>query len=125
VKVLADTHVLIWAIDSPHLVSARAKQAMEKGDVIVSIASLWELIVKKSKKGALLEDPVTWWKRKVIGTGLSVLGIRSQHVIALDDLASIHADPFDRILIAQSIVEDATLVSKDRHLKHYGVPVVW
>jgi PIN domain nuclease of toxin-antitoxin system len=67
---------------------------------------LWELILKAPKAGALIADPVRWWEKYVVGSDL-------------------HRDPFDRILVAQSIAEGLTLLSKDVILGRYGVPVIW
>jgi len=70
-------------------------------------------------------DPLTWWGNYVIKTNLPVVGIRQSHVIEVGRLPPIHRDPFDRILIAQSIVEKIPLVSKDRQFSRYGVQVLW
>ncbi len=91
----------------------------------MSVASLWELLLKKDKRDALVGDPLPWWESYVIKTDLPVLGIRQNHVLALGRLPAIHRDPFDRVLIAQAIVEKIPLVSKDRELSKYGVQVLW
>lgn len=124
-RIIVDTHALVWALREPELLGAGAVEAIRSGVVSASVASLWELLIKKSKPGALLAEPVAWWSRYVVGSGIRVLGIRESHVVALGDLEPHHKDPFDRILVAQAIVERATLVSKDASLARYGVPVVW
>jgi len=75
--------------------------------------------------GALLQDPLAWWERYVIQTQIPTLAIRTAHVIALGHLPEIHKDPFDRILVAQSIVEEMPLVTKDHALQRYGVTTIW
>ncbi len=90
-----------------------------------SVANLWELLLKQGRKDALLVDPLPWWDKYVIRAGIQTLGIRLNHVMALGQLPEIHRDPFDRILIAQSIVEKVPLVSKDTHFGDYGVTVIW
>jgi PIN domain nuclease of toxin-antitoxin system len=124
-RVLVDTHTLVWALREPELLGVAGAEALREGVVSASVASLWELLVKKGKPGALLADPQDWWDRYVGGSGIRVLGIREAHVAALGRLEGHHKDPFDRILVAQAIVERATLVSKDAVLGRYGVRVIW
>jgi PIN domain nuclease of toxin-antitoxin system len=107
------------------LLSSPARGIINRSDILVSVASLWELLVKKSKKDALVEDPLGWWVDFVSKAGLPVLGIQESHVAALDRLPAIHRDPFDRILAAQSIVEQAPLISMDRQLSRYGIQILW
>jgi PIN domain nuclease of toxin-antitoxin system len=126
VKLLTDTHTLVWALAEPERLSQTARQLFAgEAEVIVSVANLWELILKHDKKNSLLTDPVPWWDKFVIRSGIQTIGIRASHVIALGQLPHIHRDPFDRILVAQAIVEKATLVSKDAHLAQYGAEVLW
>lgn len=104
----------------------RGRQAdFGEWELVVSVASLWELLLKKDKRDALVGDPLPWWESYVIKTDLPVLGIRQNHVLALGRLPAIHRDPFDRILVAQAIVEKVPLVSKDGELSKYGVQVLW
>jgi PIN domain nuclease of toxin-antitoxin system len=124
-KVLADTHALVWALTDPQSLSSKARQALSQAEVNVSVASLWELILKKGKPGALLADPLLWWEKYIVKGGITTLTIRTAHVMAVGHLPDIHRDPFDRILVAQSQVEGMPLVSKDENLRRYGVPVVW
>jgi PIN domain nuclease of toxin-antitoxin system len=122
---LLDTHTLVWALAEPNRLSRRARQALSEGELVLSVASLWELILKRDKPGALLADPVLWWQNYVPLTALPVLAIRQRHVIQLTNLPHHHKDPFDRILLAQAMVESAAIVSKDQSLKPYGVPLIW
>jgi PIN domain nuclease of toxin-antitoxin system len=125
VKVLTDTHSLVWALADPDQLSTEARNVLSQAEVTASAANLWELILKKYKKDALVADPLSWWERYVTATGIPALGIRVNHVKALSHLPDLHKDPFDRILIAQSIVEKLPLVSKDRRLAHYGISLIW
>ena len=124
-KVLTDTHTLVWALSSDPALSAKARRAMADGMVIASVANLWELILKRGKKDALVSDPVAWWEKHVARTGIEILAIRQSHVAMLGNLPDIHKDPFDRILVAQAIVEKASLVTKDRSLAAYRIPLIW
>jgi PIN domain nuclease of toxin-antitoxin system len=125
VKVLTDTHTLVWALSDPEALSAIARSTLIESDVLASVANLWELLLKRDKKDALLADPLPWWEKYVVHTGVPTIGIRLGHVITLGRLPEIHKDPFDRILVAQSMVEKAPLVSKDRRLAEYGISVIW
>jgi len=124
-KVLTDTHALVWALSDPESLSANARKALMPADVVASVANLWELCLKAGKKDALLADPVTWWTKYVIEAGIPALSIRSKHILTVATLPDIHKDPFDRILVAQSMVEKRPLVSKDALLARYGVTVIW
>jgi PIN domain nuclease of toxin-antitoxin system len=124
-KFLTDTHTLIWALSDSAALGAGARAALEQGPFTASVANLWELVLKSSKPGALLADPLAWWERYVTGSGIPALAIRTGHVRVLAGLPELHRDPFDRILVSQSLAEGLTLVSKDATLSRYGVPVVW
>ena len=124
-KFLADTHSLVWALSNSAKLGRTARRIFGEWELVVSVASLWELLLKKDERDALVGDPLPWWESYVIKTDLPVLGIRQNHVLALGRLPAIHRDPFDRILIAQAIVEKIPLVSKDRELSKYGAQVLW
>jgi PIN domain nuclease of toxin-antitoxin system len=97
------------------------RSLIEKQAYAVSVASLWELINKKEKRDSPLKDPAMWWERYVIKPGTPVLPIRSQHVLYLDRLPWHHWDPYDRILIAQSVIEQMSLVTADGEIRKYGI----
>jgi PIN domain nuclease of toxin-antitoxin system len=120
-----DTHALVWAVSNPELLSTAARAAFENEEIVASVASLWELSLKSGKKNALVADPVPWWRKYVMDKGVFTLPIRIADVIALCSLAEIHKDPFDRILIAQSLSEGLPLVTKDENLALYGVLTIW
>ena len=124
-KVLTDTHSLVWALSNPQLLSPAARRVLAEGNVSASVANLWELCLKAGKKEALLLDPLPWWERYVVTSGIEAIPIRIAHVMALGSLAEIHKDPFDRILVAQAMVERLPLVTKDSHLAKYGIEVIW
>ena len=77
------------------------------------------------KTNALLADPVRWWNKYVVRSGIPALAIRAADVVALSDLPGIHKDPFDRILVAQAITEKIPVVTKDSRLSQFGIIVVW
>lgn len=124
-RVLADTHALVWAVGSPELLSRAALAAFENEEIVASVASLWELSLKSGKKNALLADPVSWWRKYVTDKGVFTLSIRMADVIAVSALAPIHKDPFDRILVAQCLSEGVPLITRDERLALYGIPTIW
>jgi PIN domain nuclease of toxin-antitoxin system len=125
VKVLTDTHSLVWALSDPGSLSAKARNILTEEEVVTSAANLWELLLKMSKSDALLANPAPWWEKYVVETGIPILPIRSSHVLALGRLPGVHKDPFDRILVAQAVVENLPIISKDTVLAQYGIAVIW
>jgi PIN domain nuclease of toxin-antitoxin system len=125
VRVLTDTHTLVWALSDPDSLSATARKVLMESDVAASVANLWELVLKTGKKDALLDDPIAWWNKYVARSGIRTLSIQTAHVLTMGRLAGIHKDPFDRILVAQSLSEKLPLVSKHKLLERYGVEVIW
>jgi PIN domain nuclease of toxin-antitoxin system len=125
VKVLTDTHTLVWALSSPERLGRRARAALESGPFTASVANLWELVLKSRKAGALVADPIAWWDRYVIGSRIPTLAIRTAHVRALARLPEIHRDRFDRILVSQALAEGLTIASKDSAVAAYGAPTIW
>src|SRR4051812_18777391 len=97
-KVLTDTHALVWALSHPESLGSEARRVLTEGDVTASVVNLWELCLKMGKKDALLGDPLRWWTKYVIHAGVPALSIQTAHVMALGRLPEIHKDPFDRIL---------------------------
>ena len=118
---LLDTHVLLWAVAAPHRLSAGVRSLVEKQQYAISVATLWELINKKGKRDAPVKDPAAWWERYVLRPKTMIIPIRGAHVLYLDRLPWHHRDPYDRILIAQSVVEEMTLVTADDEIRHYDI----
>jgi PIN domain nuclease of toxin-antitoxin system len=124
VKVLTDTHTLVWALTGRPL-GAAARAALAGSPFTASTANLWELVLKSRKPGTLLTDPLPWWEKYVVAPGIPTLAIRIRHIRKLAGLPELHKDPFDRILVAQALAEGFTLATKDAMLARYGAPVVW
>jgi PIN domain nuclease of toxin-antitoxin system len=122
---LLDTHALVWTIGSPDRLPAAARAAVTSGQAKVSVISLWELILKKRRSTAPVREPLVWWEKHVTRSETEVIPVRVRHLAELDRLANIHTDPFDRMLVAQALAENCTLVSGDGVLARYGAPVVW
>lgn len=124
-RVLLDTHSLVWALTKPDHLSARARSVLTDSEFVASVANLWELLLKRGRKTALVEEPLIWWEEVVDANQISTLGIQLRHVRAMGRLQEVHGDPFDRILVAQAMAEGMALVSKDRQLARCGVEVIW
>lgn len=124
-RVLTDTHTLVWALSRPEELGTGAREALATSAFTASVANLWELVLKARKPGALLADPLPWWNEYVTRSRIPTLAIRVAHIRVLAGLPDIHKDPFDRILAAQALAENLALVTRDSDLARYGVPVIW
>jgi PIN domain nuclease of toxin-antitoxin system len=123
VRLLLDTHPLLWWVtDSPDL-SAELRQAIadRRNNVHVSVVSLWEIAIKTGKGKLNLYDD---FDRTLDQEPFARLAILTPHVRAVRSLPHIHADPFDRLLIAQARVEGMTLVTRDKVMRQYEVPLI-
>jgi len=124
VRLLIDTHTFIWWMDASSALSAVARAAIADpvNEVLISIASVWELTIKVSSgKLNFPADPET----VIRGEGFTVLAISFAHVRQNGALPFLHKDPFDRMLVAQAMVEAVPLVTADRQLSRYSVPILW
>ncbi len=124
-KVLTDTHTLIWALSTPAALGAGARAALAGSPFTASVANLWELVLKSHKPGALVADPLPWWEKYVAQARIPTLALRTPHIRVLAGLPELHKDPFDRILVAQALADGMTLATKDAVLARYGIPLVW
>lgn len=121
-RLLLDTHVLLWWLnDSPELSDGLKDQIDTELEVYVSPASLWELSIKQAAGKLKLPDDLADWIGR---SGLSELPIRLPHADLAGRLPQIHRDPFDRVLIAQALTEKLTLVTRDGVIHRYDVPVL-
>lgn len=126
--VLLDTHAVLWFLrDDPQL-SAVAKQTIEdpSNRKLVSIASCWEVAIKAGLgKLALGEPASTLLNRELPRNSLEVIIISLDHATAVQSLPRHHKDPFDRMLVVQSLLEGFGIVSADVVFDAYGVPRIW
>jgi PIN domain nuclease of toxin-antitoxin system len=127
-RVLLDTHALLWIVtDSPHL-SDSARKAAANPEVVklVSIASLWEIAIKVRLKKLDLGMEFETLVGVIEGQTLAVfLQITPAHIVRLRHLGMHHRDPFDRMLVAQALAENLTLISADTSFDPYGVQRLW
>ena len=122
-KVLTDTHTLVWALSEPEALGAQARAALTESPFTASVANLWELVLKSRRPGALIADPLPWWEKYVVRTRIPALAIRTAHIRALAGLPELHKDPFDRLLIAQAVVEGIALLTVDATVARYPGPI--
>jgi len=124
--VLIDTQSFIWFFENNSRLSASVRMYMEKSKrLVVSIASFWEITIKASLGKLTVPENIAGLMDKALANGFQILPIEREHLIVLSTLDLIHRDPFDRIIIAQSIAEDMPLVSSDDVFKLYPVNCVW
>lgn len=124
-RFLLDTQIMIWvAIGDPQLKPrARAILNNEANQLLFSVSSIWEIAIKRAlKRHDFLYDPREI-RRQFMANGYEELPILGHHVVAIDSLAPIHKDPFDRILIAQAMVEGITLLTADPMIAKYPGPI--
>ena len=123
--ILVGTSALLWTLSEPDRLSPAARDAVEHGEATLSVASYWEVVIKSTKGLLHIAEPVSWWNRTLALFGGRILPIRANHVTALAALPDLHRDPFDRILIAQTIAEGGKIITGDRMIKEYPVQVIW
>lgn len=127
-KLLLDTHTLIWWDREPELIPSSTLALMQQDDtqLVVSIVSLWEIQIKTQIGKLNLQTPLAEMvAQQQAENGITLLPITLFHILELDNLPQHHKDPFDRLLIAQCRTETATLVSRDGIFKQYDCPLIW
>lgn len=125
-KCLIDTHVLIWALRDPDLLSSAAHRLLTDRDnqILVSAGAAYEIEFKRPRSADIRELPADL-DAGVRGLGFEWLTITSEHALFAGRLPRLHGDPFDRLIVAQALIERATLVSRDGVLAPYGAPMIW
>jgi PIN domain nuclease of toxin-antitoxin system len=125
VKLLLDTQLLLWAAGQPERLSSRAKRHLDDpaNELLFSAASLWEITIKAAlgRDDFRVEPRVL--RRALLDHGYTELPITSEHAVHVDGLPPLHKDPFDRLLLAQALVEGITLLTADAQLARYRGPV--
>ena len=127
-NLLRDSHALLWFVwDDPNL-SPAAKTLIEDpaNQKFVSVATCWEIAIKAGlKKLALGEPATTFLPRELATNGFGLLGIELAHATFVETLPPHHKDPFDRLLVAQAMIEKLPLVSADTIFDQYGIQRMW
>jgi PIN domain nuclease of toxin-antitoxin system len=124
-KLLLDTHLLLWAAQGFEHLPADAQTLMSEpeNELNFSVASLWEIVIKCGVGREDFNVDPRLLRRGMLDNGYRELPILSGHVVAIGALPPIHKDPFDRLLVAQAIVEGITLLTADAHVAEYPGPV--
>lgn len=124
-KLLLDTHLLLWAAGDPKRLPKAARLLIEdtQNELLFSAASLWEITIKRSLVRRDFQVNPRLFRRALLDNGYSELPITSEHAVNIDHLPPTHKDPFDRILVAQASVEGITLLTNDRRLADYPGPI--
>jgi PIN domain nuclease of toxin-antitoxin system len=124
-KLLLDTHLLLWAAGHSDRLSVEARTSIEDpgNELLFSAASLWEVIIKRGLGRDDFNVNARVLRRALLDNGYSELPVMSDHVVAIDSLPSIHKDPFDRVLVAQATVEGITLLTTDSLVAKYPGPI--
>jgi PIN domain nuclease of toxin-antitoxin system len=125
VKFLLDTHVLLWAAGQPDRLPAKVRRLLGDplNELVFSAASLWEIAIKKGLGREDFQVDARLLRRGLLDNGYSELAITSAHAVAIDGLPPIHKDPFDRLLVAQSMIEGITLLTTDPVVAQYPAPI--
>jgi len=122
---LIDTNVAVWLLlGKREAVTGAAREQLEDEHnmVMVSAVSVWEIAIKRSLGKLQIEDR---WAQELTRLGFDPLPVNARHAERVEHLPWQHRDPFDRLLIAQALVDGLTLVSADGRLAEYGVTVLW
>ena len=125
-KLLLDTHLLLWAAGVPSKLPAAARPMLEDSgnELLFSAASLWEIAIKRSLGRADFQVDARVLRRGLLDNGYLELPITSEHMVFIESLPPIHKDPFDRILVAQATVEGITLLTADTLIAQYPGPIL-
>jgi PIN domain nuclease of toxin-antitoxin system len=122
-KLLLDTHTMIWSFSAPERIATAAREAISaaENEVFVSVVSPWEVAIKRRRRELRAPDDL---EAAVTAHRFRLLPVLMRHANAINSLPNHHGDPFDRMLIAQAMVDGLTLVTTDRAVRRYPVAVL-
>lgn len=122
-KLLLDTHVLLWWLDNPAFLTDKARKAIAAGEniVYVSVATIWEIVIKKSLGKLDLPNDL---ETALVTNRFFPLQITVAHALTIQTLPHLHKDPFDRMLVSQAICEELTLISRDPNVLRYPAALI-
>jgi PIN domain nuclease of toxin-antitoxin system len=124
---LLDTHVLLWLLTDEQTIPAATRQMLADpaNSLAVSVVSIWEIAIKRRLGKLTLSQPTQAIIDELTRLDIALVPILSQHVLLVEQLPLHHSDPFDRLIIAQAMVENQIIVSRDRYFATYPVSVRW
>ena len=126
-RLLLDTHILLWALTDDARLPERARELLldSHNEVFFSAASVWEIAIKRTLRRETLSISAEEAARFFRAAGYEELAVSSTHAAKVENLPPIHADPFDRLLIAQALEQQIAMVSRDPLIEAYGVARIW
>lgn len=127
-RILLDTHTFLWFVSDDPRLSPRARELMQDGDheLLLSIASVWEIAIKVSLGKLPMTVPIeTFLPAQLQRNDVQLLPIEMWHALKVAGLPFHHRDPFDRLLISQSIVDELPILGTDTSFDAYGVQRIW
>jgi len=127
VRILLDTHVFLWAVTDDVRLSAghRALYVDEANDFYLSVASVWEIVIKAGLGKLPIPTPAAEYvARQMDKNRVALLGIQARHLARLEGLTPVHRDPFGRMLVAQALAEGMPMMTVDAAVGRYGVEVL-
>ena len=127
-KALIDTHVFLWWNTEDAQLSPRARKIISDGknEIFLSAASAWEIAIKASRGRLVLpEEPALYVASRMSLHRIQSLPIQVSHALRVYDLPLHHADPFDRLLVAQCQMESMPLITKDEEIRKYELETIW
>jgi len=127
-KYLIDTHTLLWIVTKNQKLSDRARELFLNTENLIffSLASLWEMAIKISLNKLFLEEPLKdFIQTQIKGNDIKILNIEINHILSLENLPYYHRDPFDRLLITQSMNENIPILSSDKVFDLYPIKRIW
>jgi len=124
-RLLLDTHILLWAAGPMHRLSRQTQLLLTDADndLLFSVISIWEIAIKRARNRNDFQVDPRLLRRNLLNHGYEELPLTGEHAIAVGGLPPLHKDPFDRILVAQSVVEGITLLTSDPLVAQYPGPV--
>ena len=124
-RLLLDTHILLWCLEGGENLSDQARQIISSADAVyASAANIWEIVIKTSTGKLKIQLDPKDLIQTIVDSGFEMLSIKPEHALKLMDLSNFHRDPFDRILIAQSLVEPLHLVTSDSLVAKYSGNII-
>lgn len=125
-RLLLDTHILLWALTDDARLPERARELLldSRNEVFFSAASVWEIAIKRSLRREAISISAEEAVRFFRAAGYKELAVSATHAAKVETLAPIHADPFDRLLVAQAMTEPMLLITHDRTIASYGPEII-
>jgi PIN domain nuclease of toxin-antitoxin system len=125
-KFLFDTHIAIWTLFNDYRLNPSAREIVSnpENEFVFSVCNIWEIAIKRGINASGFQHNPREIRQYLLRNGCEELSIQSRHVVEVDSLPPIHKDPFDRILIAQAMVEGITLLTADSVIAQYPGPIL-